>query len=86
MYSFLRCLQPVQGIPSENHIERTIVYAISLDGDTDTIASMAGAIAGAFYGIEEVPETWMGVCEGVDDAMRQADQLLDVMEGETLKG
>ncbi|XP_071792704.1 ADP-ribosylhydrolase ARH3-like [Asterias amurensis] len=81
VYSFLRCIQPVQGIPLENAMERTITYAISLDGDTDTIASMAGAIAGAFYGIEEVPKEWMGVCEGVDDAMEQADQLLDIMLG-----
>jgi poly(ADP-ribose) glycohydrolase ARH3 len=33
-----------------DNFERTILYAVSLGGDTDTIASMAGAIAGAFYG------------------------------------
>lgn len=27
-------------------------------GDTDTIATMAGAIAGAYYGMEQVPESW----------------------------
>jgi len=31
-------------------MERVILYAIALGGDTDTIGSMAGAIAGAFYG------------------------------------
>ncbi len=33
-----------------DHLERTILYAVSLGGDTNTIASMAGAISGAFYG------------------------------------
>ncbi|KAJ8316857.1 hypothetical protein KUTeg_004761 [Tegillarca granosa] len=33
----------------KNPFERTIIYSISLGGDTDTIATMAGAIAGACY-------------------------------------
>jgi len=36
----------------------TVIYAISLGGDTDTIASMAGAISGAYLGIEAIPEDW----------------------------
>ncbi|XP_022080848.1 poly(ADP-ribose) glycohydrolase ARH3-like isoform X2 [Acanthaster planci] len=82
IYSVLRCLQPVPGIPTDNRLERTVIYAISLDGDTDTIASMAGAIAGALYGSEEVPKVWLDVCEGVDHALSQADQLFDIMVGE----
>jgi len=35
-----------------------ILYAISLGGDTDTIAAMTGAISGAYLGIEAIPETW----------------------------
>jgi poly(ADP-ribose) glycohydrolase ARH3 len=36
----------------------TVVYAISLGGDTDTIAAMAGAISGAYLGIEAIPSKW----------------------------
>jgi poly(ADP-ribose) glycohydrolase ARH3 len=36
----------------------TLDYALSLGGDRDTIAAMAGAIAGACYGIEDIPEEW----------------------------
>lgn len=82
LYSFLRCLKPVEGIPTENKLERTIAYAISLDGDTDTIASMAGAIAGAFYGVESVPEHWLELCEGCHTAIRQADELYEIFEKE----
>lgn len=36
----------------------SVIYAISLGGDTDTIASMAGAISGACLGIEAIPQEW----------------------------
>ena len=38
--------------------EEAIIYAISLGGDTDTIAAMTGAISGAYLGIKAIPETW----------------------------
>ena len=40
-----------------DNFDRTIIYAITLGGDTDTIASMAGAIAGAFYGPIKLSES-----------------------------
>ncbi|MEM0232929.1 MAG: ADP-ribosylglycohydrolase family protein [Candidatus Nezhaarchaeales archaeon] len=38
---------------------KSILYAVSLGGDADTIASMTGAIAGAFHGEEGLPEEWV---------------------------
>ena len=58
-----------------NPFERTIVYAVTLGGDTDTIATMAGAIAGAYHGVECVPELWQDICEGVETARQHADKL-----------
>jgi poly(ADP-ribose) glycohydrolase ARH3 len=40
-----------------------VIYAISLGGDTDTIASMAGAISGAYLGIEAIPQEWRAKLE-----------------------
>ncbi|XP_070539782.1 ADP-ribosylhydrolase ARH3-like [Ptychodera flava] len=74
IYSFVRSLKPIPSTPN-NGLVRTIVYAISLGGDTDTIATMAGAIAGAYYGMESVPESWKTCCEGVNDAIDYANQL-----------
>ncbi len=54
IYSFL--LQP-------KSYRDTVIYAISLGGDTDTIASMAGAIAGAYLGIEAIPQGWRAKLE-----------------------
>jgi len=41
----------------------TVIYAISLGGDTDTIAAMAGAISGAYLGIEAIPSEWRAKLE-----------------------
>jgi poly(ADP-ribose) glycohydrolase ARH3 len=37
---------------------KAVLYAISLGGDTDTIAAMTGAISGAYLGIESIPDSW----------------------------
>jgi poly(ADP-ribose) glycohydrolase ARH3 len=36
-----------------------VVLAVNLGGDTDTIGAMAGAIAGAYYGYAQIPQTWL---------------------------
>ena len=53
--------------------EDTILTAINLGYDTDTNAAITGALAGAFYGIESIPERWL-------NAMRRLDYLEDVAE------
>ncbi|XP_001380688.2 ADP-ribosylhydrolase ARH3 isoform X1 [Monodelphis domestica] len=68
IYCFLRCMAPDPAIPATfNSLQRTLIYSISLGGDTDTIATMAGAIAGAYYGMEQVPESWQQSCEGYEE-------------------
>jgi poly(ADP-ribose) glycohydrolase ARH3 len=54
IYCFLR--QP-------QSYRNTVIYAISLGGDTDTIAAMAGAISGAYLGIEAIPSEWRAKLE-----------------------
>ncbi|XP_045754048.2 ADP-ribosylhydrolase ARH3 [Mirounga angustirostris] len=68
IYCFLRCMEPDPEIPSTfNSLQRTLIYSISLGGDTDTIATMAGAIAGAYYGMGQVPGSWQQSCEGYEE-------------------
>lgn len=76
IFCVLHCLQPRECLPeSYGGLERTIAYSLALGGDTDTIACMAGAIAGAHYGIEGVPQSWMRCCEGAEDADMNAKRL-----------
>ncbi|XP_067581590.1 ADP-ribosylhydrolase ARH3 isoform X3 [Pseudorca crassidens] len=81
IYCFLRCMEPDPEIPSAfNSLQRTLIYSISLGGDTDTIATMAGAIAGAYYGMEQVPESWQQSCEGYEETDVLAQSLHRVFQ------
>ena len=48
IYSFL----------ANSSFAEALVYAVSLGGDTDTIGAMTGAIAGAWWGLTEIPFAW----------------------------
>ncbi len=49
-----------------NSFEEAVVYAVSLGGDTDTLAAMTGAIAGAFHGVDAIPKRWWRALENTD--------------------
>ncbi len=55
--------------------KNTVIYAISLGGDTDTIASMAGAISGAYLGVEAIPQEWRAKLEIKDYIQTLAEKL-----------
>ncbi|XP_052226762.1 ADP-ribosylhydrolase ARH3-like isoform X2 [Dreissena polymorpha] len=80
LYCFLRALNEIDGLEGRNGFERTIMYSISHGGDTDTVASMAGALAGAYYGLEMIPSSWQQSCEGVEEAKRDAALLYGLGE------
>ncbi|KAL1460980.1 hypothetical protein WDU94_012914 [Cyamophila willieti] len=80
LYVFLRSLQPIPGIECDNPVSRTIQYAIALGGDTDTIATMAGAIAGAYHGLEHIDRVLLGRVEGKEYIEDLAVRLFDAVE------
>jgi ADP-ribosylglycohydrolase len=36
-----------------------VIKAVNLGDDTDTVGAVAGSLAGALYGIENIPSSWM---------------------------
>lgn len=36
-----------------------VLKAVNLGGDTDTIAAIAGGIAGIYYGLTDIPKDWL---------------------------
>ena len=46
--------------------EDTVVYAVNLGGDTDTIGAMAGAISGGLHGIRAIPKRWLDDLDNLD--------------------
>ncbi|XP_026864658.2 ADP-ribose glycohydrolase ARH3 isoform X2 [Electrophorus electricus] len=76
IFCVLHCLEAREGLPEHyGGLERTIAYSLALGGDTDTIACMAGAIAGAHYGILAIPQSWQRSCEGAEEADQLAERL-----------
>lgn len=61
--------------PEAHPFRNVLEYSIGLGGDTDTIASMACAIAGAYYGEEAISQNLLKHCEGVEMIKELADQL-----------
>ncbi|XP_055595190.1 ADP-ribosylhydrolase ARH3-like [Uranotaenia lowii] len=71
----------VNSTQKEHHAFRqTLEYAISLGGDTDTIASMACAISGAYFGESVISENILKHCEGTDVIKKCADDLLELQK------
>ncbi|XP_065196307.1 ADP-ribosylhydrolase ARH3-like [Sycon ciliatum] len=67
-----------EGKPSAGEFSamtETIVHAISLGGDTDTIACMAGGIVGAYCGAGGISPSWKPVLESYATAVSLADKL-----------
>ncbi|EFN63889.1 Poly(ADP-ribose) glycohydrolase ARH3, partial [Camponotus floridanus] len=83
IFCFLNAEKRIKGIRTDNPVRRAIQYAITLGGDTDTIASMTGAIAGAFYGHEKFNRLLLSHCEQADRFEELADALLDVAISKT---
>lgn len=78
IYCFLRTQENVNDITTENPFRRAVQYAISLGGDTDTIASMTGAIAGAYFGYETINKNLQKECEKINETVEMADKLFSI--------
>ncbi len=55
----------------------SVLMAANLGDDADTTAAVCGQIAGAFYGVGEIPTEWRSRLALVDEIERLADQLHD---------
>lgn len=42
-----------------NSFEDAVLKAVNLGGDTDTIASITGSLAGIYYGYDSIPKEWI---------------------------
>ncbi len=42
-----------------NNFEDAVLKAVNLGGDTDTISSITGSLAGIYYGYDSIPKEWI---------------------------
>lgn len=58
--------------------EEAVVAAVNLGQDADTTGAVAGALAGARWGIDSVPSRWRSALLGHDELPALADRLLEL--------
>lgn len=61
----------------ESSFENTVLAAANLGDDADTVAAIAGQLAGAFYGASAIPERWLERLAMKSDIERLALALAD---------
>ena len=55
--------------------EETVVYAVGLGGDTDTIGAMSGAISGGYHGKKGIPSRWLDRIENKEKGRDYIEKL-----------
>ena len=57
---------------TSNSFEESVLKAVNLGDDTDTIGALTGALAGLVYGINGIPKKWI-------DCLQRKDYLDDMV-------
>ncbi len=57
-----------------DNFKETVLRAVNLGGDADTIGAIAGALAGIVYGCEAMPKEWVNKLERVEDIVKLAER------------
>jgi ADP-ribosyl-[dinitrogen reductase] hydrolase len=64
------CLaEAVWALRATSSFEEAVVAAINRGGDTDTVACVTGALAGARYGVQRIPSRWTTYVHGHVDTL-----------------
>ena len=63
-------------------LEDALVAAVNLGGDTDTIGAVCGALAGACYGLGEIPLRWQQKLAGRVEIIELAERIYELAQGE----
>jgi len=65
-------------LKSPDDFRKTVIMAANHDGDTDSTACIAGAISGAYNGIEAIPGDWILNLEKHEELENLAHKLFEV--------
>jgi ADP-ribosylglycohydrolase len=62
---------------NNNSYKDTVLAAVNLGGDTDTTGTVAGGLAGLYYGYDNIPVNWINTIARKDDINELANKLDD---------
>lgn len=65
LYSFMHAKSP----------EIAILSAVNLGGDADTVGACTGALAGAYWGLDDLPGRWRSGLERYDELVQLAERV-----------
>lgn len=68
----------VWGLITTNSFEEALLKLVNLGGDTDSIAAVAGGLAGLYYGYDAIPADWLAVIK----RREWIEGMLDKLDGE----
>ena len=60
--------------------EDALVAAVNMGGDADTIGAVCGALAGACYGLEEMPKRWQQPLAGRLEIVELAERIYELAQ------
>ncbi len=55
-----------------------VLKVVNLGDDADTVGAIYGQIAGAYYGLEAIPEKWVAEVAKREDLLNTAEQILEL--------
>lgn len=55
-------------------LEECLIEAVNLGEDTDTVAAIAGGIAGLYYGADAIPASWMEALKNTECILRICEE------------
>lgn len=59
--------------------KKTVLDAVNLGGDTDTIAAIAGGLAGIYYGYRNIPNSWVQNISRKEELHQMFSEFIDVL-------
>jgi ADP-ribosyl-[dinitrogen reductase] hydrolase len=65
---------------AHNSFEEAVIAAVNLGGDADTQGAVTGALAGARWGYDAIPQHWLQPLKERDELIKLADRLLELAE------
>lgn len=61
---------------NSSSFEEAVLKAVNLGGDTDTTGTVAGGLAGTYYGLETIPVHWLNQLARKEDISQLFDQFV----------
>jgi ADP-ribosyl-[dinitrogen reductase] hydrolase len=62
--------------------EEAITTGVNLGGDTDTTGAVTGALAGAYYGLSQIPQRWLRVLKDNDEIIVLAQRIYELAQAD----